>query len=61
MNNDLKLKLCPFCGGKAEVDTFDDWGLGYSVQCTICNALMLTNGDQHSEAIKEWNRRYKYA
>ena len=37
----IKLKPCPFCGGKAEFDTFHDVltdGYNACVRCTQCNA-----------------------
>lgn len=47
-----EIKLCPFCGGKA--DYFGDTGLGY-VQCYSCSAL-ICYGNRYS-IIKKWNAR----
>ncbi len=48
-----KLKLCPFCGGKAEVTVF----LGnYMVACTACPASIFpSKGMTKEEAVKAWN------
>lgn len=51
----IKLKLCPFCGGKPEMD-----------QTTICDAIYIKCADclgsaraffSTKEAIDAWNRR----
>ncbi len=53
-----KLKPCPFCGGKAELDEDYDSGNIFWVFCTRCG--ISTDTDYVSkEAIKAWNRRPK--
>ena len=53
-----ELRLCPFCGGEAEL--CEDAG-GYSVDCTVCGAGIgyFGNGlpDAKGAAVAAWNRR----
>ena len=52
-----KIKLCPLCGGEAELD-----GYGFSlyfVRCGDCNATGPAFEDKES-AIKAWNKRYNW-
>ena len=67
----MKLKPCPFCGGKATAYK-DKYGK-ICVSCDICGAFIgidLENGvalvdgwaatyETIEEAAKDWNRRYK--
>lgn len=54
-----KLKLCPFCGGEAEViAVIDEWNETYFVLCTNCGANTI-NGINEEEAINAWNMRVK--
>lgn len=53
---EVKLKPCPFCGGKAETDyAWDDYN-NPGVHCNDCGAYVF---DYNSEkkAIEKWNRR----
>lgn len=59
---DIKLKPCPFCGGKAEI--YGDKGLSletgevcwrYYIVCTGCTALV--SGETEAETAEYWNRR----
>jgi len=53
MNNDLKLKPCPFCGSKAEIGTA-------SVFCDNCGATIWANPYSEEgipKAIEAWNKR----
>lgn len=65
-----KLKLCPFCGGKANVGV-DDFNNKYLVMCGECGVMMgisleigveIINGwtaeiESAELAIENWNRR----
>ena len=51
----MKLKPCPFCGGKAE--TREDWGAGWYVECQECGTTRRLAEDSEEEATEEWNRR----
>ena len=50
-----KLKECPFCGGAAECETFNDIHLW--VECTCCGARTRTKHGEEVDAIEAWNRR----
>ena len=51
------LKLCPFCGGKAEIKTVKICvGEFYRVECADCFAKTFSENTQ-SEAVDAWNRR----
>jgi len=58
MKPELKLALCPFCGGKAELGGGGDireplfWPL-----CKNCGATTGDNYEDEEEAIKAWNKR----
>lgn len=49
----IKLRNCPFCGGKAEIT--QKWNLLYAVRCTECGAqsAQLKN---RNDAVSRWNR-----
>ena len=50
------LKLCPFDGGKAELDYFVSRKFPYRVGCIRC--FVSTPGFRYSElAVEAWNRR----
>ncbi|MDQ0202507.1 Lar family restriction alleviation protein [Pectinatus haikarae] len=58
-----KLKLCPFCGGKAKKcrhrrSFSNDKEFYYNIECTNlkCGIIMPTYLNVH-DAIKAWNRR----
>ncbi len=57
-----KLKVCPFCGGKAEAQT---WQGGPPTRTFIscgnedCPVHPDTIGDTFKEALKNWNTRRK--
>ncbi len=66
-----KLRVCPFCGSKAElIDESDDWYSKYSVdyewvdfpirvQCTKCGAnIQAGEDDAIEDVIEQWNTRY---
>lgn len=70
MENKVKLRVCPFCGGKAEfVDEADDWYSKYSendewvslpmrVQCYNCGAnIQAGEDDTKEDVINQWNTR----
>lgn len=52
---DIKLKPCPFCGGKAKPNLY----LGnYAITCTDCLGMIAPyRGQTLEEAIDAWNRR----
>ena len=65
-----KLRVCPFCGGKAKlIDESDDWYSKYSVddewvslpmrvQCTQCGAnIQAGDNDAKEDVIHQWNIR----
>lgn len=61
--SDLKLKPCPFCGGKADKETWVtrpvlEYGTGW-IGCRNCRCYMkFTHGDYGKNlAIEAWNRR----
>ena len=56
-----ELKKCPFCGGEAEVKSYDPFD-GYQgncklwlIQCAGCGVLLKRRMEK--EAIEAWNRR----
>ena len=51
---DLKLRECPFCGGKAEL--FHSYDGYHCVQCTCC-ACGTIHMRTESGAARMWNRR----
>ena len=53
MNNDIKLKPCPFCGGEAIIDGCDE--TLWIVICKECNAS-IGYKETEQEAIDAWNR-----
>ena len=56
----VKLKDCPFCGGKARIECkpFALPDFVYGVRCTTCNARTEESGTA-IKAAKNWNRRVK--
>lgn len=51
-----ELKPCPFCGGKAKLDTMGLMCQNYVVYCTKCHAEAESAGST-AKAIELWNRR----
>lgn len=58
---DNELKPCPFCGGEAEHEIFDDGFFVYCrVMCKPCGVMMTKAYLRYStgnEGIVAWNRR----
>lgn len=67
---EVKLRVCPFCGGKAElIDESEDWYAEYSmdsewvnlpmwIQCTQCYAqISASEYDAKEDIIMKWNAR----
>lgn len=67
---EIKLKVCPFCGSKAElIDESDDWYSKYAtdyewasllikVQCPNCGAnIQADDNDAKEDVINQWNTR----
>lgn len=54
----IKLKPCPFCGGKADFATwiFEGGKKEYSVMCDDCDADVYSC-ETKEEAAEKWNRR----
>ena len=56
------LKLCPFCGGEADIQRHDEFGLYYIV-CEECGAQVISDTPDYFEEFsmkdlyKKWNRR----
>lgn len=53
--SDVKLKPCPFCGGKAYIDNCD--GIIYMVGCNDCCCEIVEYFYSASEAVEAWNDR----
>lgn len=66
---ETKLRVCPFCGGKAElIDESEDWYSKYAlddewvnismrVQCSRCGANIQSCDDAKEDIIEQWNTR----
>lgn len=52
----LKLKPCPFCGGKAEAVVDNETEVLFLIQCTECKAQTAESEFLYS-AEYDWNRR----
>jgi len=52
---DQELEPCPFCGGNADIRTYEDDGS--LVHCTKCDALIEYWFKTEEEAADAWNRR----
>lgn len=58
----MELKPCPFCGGRAEIDSYETFAWcerTYIVGCGNDNCLVSPSvkGEIKSETIEAWNRR----
>ena len=53
-----KLKPCPFCGGEAEHEIFEDgFWVWCRVQCTPCGVMLTVPYTTGEEGFNAWNRR----
>lgn len=52
--DNIKLKPCPFCGGKAKINKIEQGRL-YEVECQYCYANVYD--DTVEGAVEYWNRR----
>lgn len=55
-----ELKPCPFCGGKAYIDTFGGWHIDafHKKDCIVePNTYLRTHENNIKQQIKAWNRR----
>ena len=54
-----KLKLCPFCRGKAEmlISEYEDSRKEYLATCTECDGMVERWRETEKEAAEQWNRR----
>lgn len=55
MEDKMKLKPCPFCGGKAEMLNYSE--KEWLVCCPICSGMVEKWRETEIEAIEQWNRR----
>ena len=56
--NNKELKPCPFCGGEADIHTYEDMLTDKNYTEVVCGYCGVgTKGDTQSEAIKAWNTR----
>lgn len=61
--SEVKLKPCPFCGGKAKLKDFSAEGryVDYRIVCTVCPVKMEGWGQANKltreAAVIAWNRR----
>lgn len=57
--SDIKLKACPCCGGKAELQkqSHREYPPSFSVVCTSCK-LSTANYKNIPKAVNAWNIRY---
>ena len=51
-----EIKLCPFCGGKGELQDEGEWGTKW-VQCQSCGAEGAYVYTTDDEAVDKWNTR----
>ena len=60
MNNDIKLKPCPFCGGKARYRELpsEEFGVEAAIICDGCGVMFVTGdiNDAREQIVKKWNR-----
>lgn len=58
MNDEEKLKPCPFCGGKARKETWSSGGMMYMICCDNpdCTKSIYTSSHNLKIAIEMWNR-----
>lgn len=54
MNNDIKLKRCPFCGG---TNLYYATGRFYAVECADCGGKIVGAYRTKEEAAEAWNTR----
>lgn len=55
----MKLKPCPFCGGKAEI-IYSDYKINdVRIQCIKCNVKTSWWMGEMEELIEQWNTRVK--
>ena len=58
--SEIKLKSCPFCGGKAEIHrtSGDEYYVDCSLENGFCHAIPRTwDYSTPEEAVEAWNRR----
>lgn len=54
MNNDIKLKPCPFCGG---MNLYYETGRLFGVECADCGGKIVGAYRTEEEAADAWNTR----
>lgn len=57
MENEIELKPCPFCGGKAKLHSKGTPFGGSYIDCLECGVQM--GGGNDAEALKQWNNRHE--
>ena len=56
MKNNIGLKPCPFCGGKAVIETSNIEYSNYFARCTNCRIQTQWYADK-KRLVEVWNRR----
>ena len=54
--SEIKLKPCPFCGGKASIHKWK-YADDYDVTCESCGVMVDKNYMSEAEAAEAWNTR----
>lgn len=61
MNNDIKLKPCPFCGGKVQYceRSSEEFGIEAAFICDGCGAMFMIGDidDERQRVVEKWNTR----
>lgn len=58
--DEIKLKPCPFCGGKAEIRRVGDYKNYFVCLCSKCGKTPISYSEASltlQEVIKKWNKR----
>lgn len=56
MSKDIKLKPCPFCGGKAIIEKSNVEYPNYFARCTTCRVQTMWYADKE-KLVAAWNNR----
>ena len=57
MTDKIKLKPCPFCGGKAKI--LNEYSVGFEAYYAWCENCRYSSSiyDDKTDAVEAWNRR----